>query len=78
MCVCVCGYNLFPPTLSDPNSYYPSYSQHYPLVFAITNHNPKLGNHTQKHTHTTCNNWEQDFLNQSFTHQKEKRFTWES
>jgi len=60
-------YNLFLPTLSDLNSNYPSYSQHYPLILVITNHNPKLGSHTQKkknthtHTHTTCNNWEQNF-----------------
>jgi hypothetical protein len=48
-------YNLFLPTLSDLNSNYPSYSQHYPLILVITNHNPKLGSHTPKkktHTHT--------------------------
>jgi len=32
----------------------------------------------QEHTHTTCNNWEQYILNQSFTNKKQKRFTWES
>jgi hypothetical protein len=38
-------YNLFPPTLYDPDSSYPSYLQHYHFTFVIINHNPKLGNH---------------------------------
>ncbi len=64
-------YNLLPLALFDPDTNYLSYSQCYLLIFGILTTTLNQGI-APKNTHTTCSNWEHDFLNQSFTHKKKK------